>query len=164
VIEFEVSVGEGVMDWIMADRDDSGCHVETIACAAGGRGDPCTRWKKSRKVEDNLSLSGFGAGVIPGGACSPRPVRERIEGEGPYTAVIDGRFGRKTPFCAGLQWVRGGVWAFNAANTLGKPVSFPQIRNFLRFTTTKTAAAMKAAARSASRPLVSFISCRRDNC
>jgi len=58
-------------------------------------------------------------------ACSPRPVRERIEGEGHYTAVIDGRFERKTFLGARIQWVRSGVWAFNAANTLGKPVNFP---------------------------------------
>ena len=83
VIGFEVRVGEGVMDRIMADRDDSGWHVETIACAAGGRGDPCTRWKKSRKVEDNLSLSRFAGGVIPGGACSPR-----LSGRGSKVRVL----------------------------------------------------------------------------
>jgi len=43
LIRFEVSMAEGVMDRIIADRDDSGCQVETIACAAGGRGDPCTQ-------------------------------------------------------------------------------------------------------------------------
>jgi hypothetical protein len=54
-----VRVGEVVMLSIMASRDDNGCR-----CAAG------------------LCL---GRGAKGGRVSSPRPVRERIEGEGPCT-------------------------------------------------------------------------------
>jgi hypothetical protein len=54
-----VRVGEVVMLSIMASLDDNGCH--RIAGSAG-------------------------ASAEGGRVSSPRPVRERIEGEGPYTA------------------------------------------------------------------------------
>jgi hypothetical protein len=59
VIGFEVSVGEGVMDWIMADRDDSGCHVETIACAAGGRGDPAPGGRNRERLRTTFRSWGL---------------------------------------------------------------------------------------------------------